>query len=58
LIQLNTLLHVGGDWEMEEEGESAVHLRRRLSKVEMQILHDISPACPVFTHGKALGVIA
>lgn len=47
------LLGVGGDWQMEEVGESALHTRRRLSAAEMGLLFQVNNACPVFTHGAA-----
>lgn len=53
-LQRLKLAGVGGSWEMEEVGEAALHLRRRLSPKEMGLLHMVNSACPVFTHGAAL----
>jgi hypothetical protein len=57
-IQRRVLGGVGGEWQREEIGESAIHLRRRLSVEEMKILHQVNALCPVFTHGAALSEIA
>ena len=57
-LQKRVLKGVGGTWELLELGESAIHLRRRLSAEEMSLLHQIRSDCPVFTHGEALSVIA
>lgn len=53
-LQRKVLQGVGCRWELEEMGESALHLRRRLSPKEMGLLHMVNSACPVFTHGAAL----
>lgn len=45
---------VGGQWQMDEAGDVAIHRRRRLSADEMRLLHQVRPTCPVFTHGAAL----
>jgi hypothetical protein len=56
-LQERVLRGVGGQWEVAEEGVSAVHLRRRLSPDEMRLLYSAHPMCPVFTHGEALKVV-
>ncbi len=48
------ILGRGQDWEFVELGDSALHLRRRLSVDEMKILYKVDPLLPVFTHGKAM----
>jgi hypothetical protein len=53
-LQRRILQMVGGTWEREEIGDSALHLRRRLSREEMALLHQVNSTCPVFTHGAAL----
>lgn len=53
-LQKHVLRGVGGTWEREELGDCAIHMRRRLSVTEMQLLHGINASCPVFTHGAAL----
>ena len=50
------LVGVGGTWQMDEIGVSALHRRRRLSDDEMRLLHQVNSQCPVFTHGEALKV--
>ena len=56
-LQSRVLRGIGGEWEREEIGESAVHLRRRLSIEEMKLLRQVNASCPVFTHGAALAAI-
>jgi len=53
-VCLDQVLGVGGTWELWEEGEFAIHYRRRLSLEEMRLLHAVNAMCPVFTHGAAL----
>ncbi len=43
----------GGEWEKEEIGEKALHLRRRLNQKEIDMLFEVKADCPVFTHGAA-----
>ena len=57
-LQVKVLNGVGGLWQQEEIGESAIHLRQRLSAGEMNLLYRVNPACPVFTHGAALREMA
>jgi hypothetical protein len=52
-LQTRILHGVGGNWEMEEKGGMALHLRRRLSIEEMNLLYQVNRTCPVFTHGAA-----
>jgi hypothetical protein len=56
-ILKDALSGVGGDWQMWESGENALHTRRRLSTAEMRQLFNVLPAAPVFTHGQALRFI-
>jgi hypothetical protein len=56
-LQERALFQVGGNWELFETGVSAMHLRRRLSKYEMELLYEAHPRCPVFTHGEAMKVV-
>lgn len=56
-VQHRTLTGVGGTWMLEEIGETALHLRRRLSREEMRLLFRDHPSCPVFTHGSAMAEV-
>lgn len=56
-LQNRILAGVGGEWQQDEIGESAVHRRRRLSEAEMVALYQVRPTCPVFTHGEALKAV-
>jgi hypothetical protein len=58
LLQKQMLLGVGTDWNREEIGIDAIHLRRRLLALEIRRLHQMHPACPVFTHGAATAALA
>ena len=51
------LAGVGGTWQMDEIGDSAIHRRRRLSAEEMRLLYQINHSFPVFTHGQALKAV-
>lgn len=52
-IAVMALDGVGGPRQWHENGETAIHIRRQLTQPEIDLLHSIRPACPVFTHGKA-----
>lgn len=56
-VALDQVRGIGGQWELWQEGESAIHYRRRLSVEEMKLLHQVNSSCPVFTHGAALKVM-
>jgi hypothetical protein len=56
-LKQRVLSGVGGQWERHEIGDMAVHLRRRLSREEMKLLHQVNSTCPVFTHGAALAEV-
>ena len=56
-IATDVLRGVGGVWQMWEEGDCAVHTRRHLSPVEMEMLLVVLPTAPVFTHGNALSCV-
>lgn len=54
-MALSTVAGVGGqDWDFWQDGDAAIHYRRRLSTEEMRLLHAVNSSCPVFTHGEAL----
>jgi hypothetical protein len=52
-LQRQALSGAGADWQLEEIGLDAIHLRRRLSAPEIRCLYQAHPTCPVFTHGAA-----
>jgi hypothetical protein len=55
-IAVTALMGVGvadKSYQWEENGEGAIHIRRRLSQPEIDLLHQQRPTCPVFTHGVA-----
>jgi hypothetical protein len=57
-IQLGLLHGVGTrTWERTEDGDSAIHMRRRLNRSEIVMLHQVNAACPVFTHGEASKIL-
>ena len=55
---LQALEGVGGEWDFWQEGDVALHYRRRLSPNEIKKLKNILPSAPVFTHGRAMQAIA
>lgn len=53
-VLVNTLAGVGNvDREWREDGELAVHVRRQLKPWEIDVLYELRPDAPVFTHGQA-----
>ena len=56
-LQRRVLQGAGGDWEREDIGETALHLRRRLSADEINLLYKVNTSCPVFTRGAALEAV-
>lgn len=56
-LQTRVLSGVGEKWEVEEQGDIALHLRRRLTVEEMKLLHQVNASCPVFTHGAATEIL-